>query len=100
MAYQHKAITADDIQKAVARYYGIKVSELKSSKRTKLLAFPRQIAMYLCRELTNLSLTEVASAFGRRDHTTVMHACDRIEQAIGQDPELNQIINSLIESIS
>ena len=100
VAYQHKAITADDIQKAVARYYGIKVSELKSSKRTKLLAFPRQIAMYLCRELTNLSLTEVASAFGRRDHTTVMHACDRIEQAIGQDPELNQIINSLIESIS
>jgi chromosomal replication initiator protein len=100
VTYQHKAITADDIQKTVARYYGIRVSELKSSKRTKLLVFPRQVAMYLCRELTNLSLTEVASAFGRRDHTTVMHACDRVEQAIEQDPELNQIISSLTESIS
>ena len=100
VTYHHKAITAEDIQKTVARHYGIRVSELKSSKRTKLLVFPRQVAMYLCRELTNLSLMEVASAFGRRDHTTVMHACDRIEQAIERDPELSQIISFLTESIS
>jgi chromosomal replication initiator protein len=55
--------------------------------------------MYLCRNLTNLSFTEIASAFGKRDHTTVMHACDRIEEAIEQDSEMNQIVASLMESI-
>jgi len=97
--HPQRATTAEDIQKAVASYFGIKVSELKSAKRTKLLVLPRQIAMYLCRTLTGLSLVEVAHAFGKRDHTTVIHAHDRIAEGIERDAELNQIVNFLIEDM-
>ena len=95
----HQAVTAEEIQKAVANYFRIKISDLKSAKRTKILVAPRQIAMYLCRQLTNLSLMEIAAAFGRRDHTTVLHANHRIEEGIRQDPEIAQIINFLREDI-
>ena len=94
-----KAITAEDIQKAVAGYFRIKISDLKSSTRTKAIVVPRQIAMYLCRQLTNLSLMEIADAFGRQDHTTILHANNRIEESIRTDAELYQTINFLIEDI-
>lgn len=95
----HKALTAEDIQKTVASYFGVKVSDLKSAKRTKQLVIPRQIGMYLCRTLTGLSFTEIATAFGRSDHTTVMHACDRITNGIQQDSELNRTVNLLLEDM-
>ena len=95
----HKAITAEDILKAVASYHSVKVSDLKSAKRTKQLVIPRQIGMYLCRTLTGLSFTEIAVAFGRSDHTTVMHACDRITDAIKRDSELSQTVNFLVEDM-
>ncbi|MCZ6677260.1 MAG: chromosomal replication initiator protein DnaA [Candidatus Poribacteria bacterium] len=94
-----QAVTAADIQKTVANYFRIKGSDLKSAKRTKVVVLPRQVAMYLCRQMTNLSLMEIATAFSRRDHTTVLHAIDRIEEGIRQDPELAQAINFLIEDI-
>ena len=94
-----KAITAEDVQKAVAGYFRIKISDLKSSTRTKAIVVPRQIAMYLCRQLTNLSLMEIADAFGRQDHTTILHANNRIEESIRTDAELYQTINFLIEDI-
>ena len=94
-----KAITAEDIQKAVASYFRLKISDLKSSTRTKAVVVPRQIAMYLCRQLTNLSLMEIADAFGRQDHTTILHANNRIEESIRADAELYQTINFLIEDI-
>lgn len=94
-----KAVTAEDIQKAVANYFDLKVSDLKSSTRTNVLVYPRQISMYLCRELTNLSYTEIAHAFNKRDHTTVLHAYNQIEQRIPSDPNLNQIINILTADI-
>ena len=94
-----KAVTAEDIQKTVANYFRVKISDLKSAKRTKVLVVPRQIAMYLCKKLTNLSLTEIAHAFGKQDHTTVLHANNRIEEAIRQDTDLDQIIKFLIEDI-
>ena len=94
-----KAITAEDIQKAVAGYFRIKISDLKSSTRTKAIVVPRQIAMYLCRQLTNLSLMEIADAFGRQDHTTILHANNRIEESIRTDAELYQTINFLTEDI-
>ena len=92
----HKALTAEDIQKTVASYYRVKVSDLKSAKRTKQFVIPRQIGMYLCRTLTGLSFTEIATAFGRSDHTTVMHACDRVANGIQRDSELSQTVNLLI----
>ena len=94
-----KAITAEDIQKAVAGYFRLKISDLKSSTRTKAVVVPRQIAMYLCRQLTNLSLMEIADAFGRQDHTTILHANNRIEESIRTDAELYQTINFLTEDI-
>ena len=95
----HAAVTAEDIQKTVASYYRVKVSDLKSAKRTKQFVVPRQIGMYLCRTLTGLSFLEIAAAFSRSDHTTVMHACDRVANGIKQDPELNSAINRLIEDL-
>ena len=95
----HAAVTAESIQKTVAPYYGVKVSDLKSSKRTKQFVVPRQVGMYLCRRLTSLSFSEIATVFGRSDHTTVMHACDRIADGIQRDTELNRTVNYLIEDL-
>lgn len=95
----HSAITADDILKAVASYYRVKVSDLKSAKRTKQLVVPRQTGMYLCRTLTGLSFAEIATAFGRSDHTTVMHACDRVANGIQRDTEIKRAVNFLIEDM-
>ena len=94
-----KATTAEDIQKSVAGYFRVKISELKSAKRTKQLVLPRQVGMYLCRTLTGLSLAEIATAFGRRDHTTVIHAHDRVEESLRENSDLNDIINFLIEEL-
>jgi chromosomal replication initiator protein len=78
LAIQEKLITIENIQKTVAEYYKIRVSELLSKRRNRSLARPRQIAMALAKELTNHSLPEIGDAFGGRDHTTVIHACRKI----------------------
>jgi chromosomal replication initiator protein len=75
-------VTVDRIQNEVATEYGVTVEGLKSRKRTKTLTVPRQIAMHLCRQLTDLPLVEIGQAFGGRDHTTVIHACDKVENEI------------------
>ncbi|MDR0852016.1 MAG: chromosomal replication initiator protein DnaA [Clostridiales Family XIII bacterium] len=87
--------TADAIKKKVARYYNIKVSDLDSSNRARQFSFPRQIAMYLCREMTDLSLPQTGNAFGGRDHTTVLHACDKINKMIIADENMEYIIGEL-----
>jgi len=79
-ALQDRLVTVDNIQKTVAAYYKIKVSELSSAKRTRSLARPRQLAMALAKELTNRSLPEIGEAFGGRDHTTVLHACRKMKE--------------------
>ena len=91
IAVRGRQISVENIQKTVADYYKIKISDIHSKKRSRNFSRPRQIAMSLTRELTNLSFPEIAEAFGGRHHTTVMHACDEIEslrlgdQGIGQD---------------
>ena len=96
---EHLSITIDGIQRAVADYFSLTPADLKGKKRTKAIAFPRQVAMYVSRSLTNCSTTEVGLEFGGRDHTTVMHACQRITERIKTDatlePTLHKIINSL-----
>ncbi len=96
---EHLSITIDGIQRAVADYFSLTPADLKGKKRTKAIAFPRQVAMYVARSLTNSSTTEVGLEFGGRDHTTVMHACQRITERIKTDatlePTLHKIINSL-----
>ena len=76
----------------VADYYSIKVSELKSKRRTRNITFPRQIAMYLARDLTESSLPEIGQAFGGRDHSTVIHAIEKIESELKLDPSLQSTV--------
>ncbi len=93
-----RPITIPSIQRAVAEFFGIRVEEMKSKRRTKGVAFPRQVAMYLSRELTDASLPRIGEEFGGRDHTTVMHACDRVKAAVIQDTHLAAGIKSLVDN--
>ncbi|AKG72777.1 chromosomal replication initiator protein DnaA [Salinicoccus halodurans] len=94
-----KKITITDIQEAVAGFYDIQIEEFSSKKRTKSIAFPRQIAMYLARELTDYSLPKIGEVFGGRDHSTVIHAHEKISKMLNQDEifkqELEQIENKI-----
>jgi len=80
LALQERLVTIENIQRTIAEYYKIRVAELLSKRRSRSIARPRQVAMALARELTNHSLPEIGDAFGGRDHTTVMHACQRIRE--------------------
>ncbi|MGL4798190.1 MAG: chromosomal replication initiator protein DnaA [Cellulosilyticaceae bacterium] len=95
-----RIITADYIQEIVANYFHLKPEELKSSKRTRNIAFPRQIAMYLCRKLTDLSLPKIGEKFGGRDHTTIIHGYEKISKDILKDIELSQTIAELENKIT
>ena len=92
-------ITMDVIQRTVADYFNLSSQELKGKKRTKVIAFPRQVAMFIAREMTEYSTTEVGLEFGGRDHTTVMHACQRIESRMRTDPTLEPTVQFLIRQI-
>ena len=87
------------IKKAVATFYGITIDDLVSRRRSRNIAFPRQIAMYLIREMTDLSLPKIGNSFGGKDHTTVMHACDKIAISIHTNPEVKQVVNQIKESL-
>lgn len=87
------------IQKVVAEHFGLKPNILRARKRSKDIAYPRQIAMYLARELTDLSLPSIGEEFGGRDHTTVLHACEKIREDISRNPQLAQEIEELIGRI-
>ncbi len=89
-------ITVDLIKDIVAKYYKIKLEEFNSKKRTRAIAYPRQIAMYLTRELTDLSLPKIGDEFGGRDHTTVIHACEKINADISNNEDLKRKIDDMI----
>jgi len=88
-------VSSENVKKAVCKYFNIKISDIESSKRTKDLAYPRQIAMYLCRELTEDSLSTIGESFGKRDHTTVLHGCQKISTEIKTNDSLKDIIENL-----
>jgi len=93
-------ITIDRIQKTVAKHFNLEVKEMKSRRRTDAVAFPRQIAMYLARTLTDeFSTTEIGEAFGGKDHTTVMHACNKIKSRMATDPYFVAKINQISQEI-
>ena len=99
IAVRGRQITIENIQKTVADYYKIKVSEMHSKKRSRIFARPRQVAMSLARELTNHSFPEIGEAFGSRHHTTVMHACEEIEQLRLNDQTIARDIAFLTQVI-
>ncbi len=92
-------ISIDRVQKVVAEYFNVTSADLKGKKRTKQVTFPRQVAMYIIREITDYSTTEIGLEFGGRDHTTVMHSCQRIEDRMKGDPTLEPAIGELTRSI-
>ena len=92
-------ITSDSIKKIVAKHFNVRLSDLKSDKRTKHLTLPRHVAMYLCRRLTGLSLIDIGRDFGKKDHTTVMHACDKIQEAMQNDPNFEGTVDQLMKEI-
>ena len=94
-----KMITPEDIQKLVSEKLHIKINEMKSKKRTKNLVFPRQLAMYLCRELTELSFPEIGKHFGGKDHSTVIHSCRQIEKLNQADGDGKILIDRLRRQI-
>ncbi|MBE3572127.1 MAG: chromosomal replication initiator protein DnaA [Moorella humiferrea] len=94
-----KPVTINLIQEVVARYFNIKQEDLKAKKRNRTVAYPRQIAMYLARELMDASLPQIGEAFGGRDHTTVLHAYTKIRDDLKNDPSLAQTISQLIQEI-
>jgi chromosomal replication initiator protein len=99
LAAQNKQVSIDNIQRTVADFYRIKIVELLSKKRSRIIARPRQIAMTLARELTQLSLPEIGNAFGGRDHSTVLHACKTIESLRNTDSALNADFNLLNQTL-
>ena len=96
LAVQNRQISIENIQKTVADYYKIKVAEMYSKKRTRTIARPRQIAMTIAKELTQLSLPDIGEAFGGRDHTTVLHAHRKINELRASDPLITRDYNALI----
>jgi chromosomal replication initiator protein len=97
LAVQNRQISVDNIQKTVADYYKIRISDMHSKKRSRAGARPRQVAMALAKELTQLSLPEIGSNFGGRDHTTVLHACRQIAKLRESQPDLNHDVNFLLQ---
>ncbi|HHT66547.1 MAG TPA: chromosomal replication initiator protein DnaA, partial [Clostridiales bacterium] len=98
--HRPRKITPELIQKVTADYYQLKLEDMKSKKRNRPIAFPRQIAMYLCRELTDLSLPKIGDLFGGRDHTTVIHACDKVADEIETDLQVKRSVNELIKRLN
>lgn len=100
LALQDKLVTIDNIQKTVAEYYKIKMADLLSRSRSRSVTRPRQMAMALAKELTNHSLPEIANAFNKRDHTTVMHACRKIEELREESHDIKEDFSNLIRTLS
>jgi len=100
LALQDKLVTIENIQKTVAEYYKIRVAELLSKRRNRSIARPRQLAMALCKELTNHSLPEIGDAFGGRDHTTVLHACRKIKELRDENSRIDEDYANLLRTLS
>jgi chromosomal replication initiator protein len=96
---KHGNVTIDNILRVIADYYKLSYNDLKGKKRTKNIAFPRQVAMFIARDITEYSTTELGFEFGGRDHTTVMHACQKIEERLKLDPNLESTIQALIRAV-
>jgi chromosomal replication initiator protein len=100
LAFQERLVTINNIQKIVAEYYKIRVSDLHSKRRSRQVARPRQMAMALAKELTTHSLPEIGDAFGGRDHTTVLHACRKISSLVGSDGRSREDYENLLKILT
>ena len=97
---QVRKITIEAIQRAVAEHFGMRVPELKQKNNSRQIVVPRQIAMYLAKQMTEASLPEIGRQFGGKHHTTVMHSIAKIDEQRRQDKDLNRTVNKLMETLS
>ncbi len=97
---QQRKVTIDSIQKSVAEQFGLRLQEIKAKNNSRAIVYPRQIAMYLAKHLTDSSLPEIGRQFGGKHHTTVLHSIDKIEECRKSDKDLNRLINKLTETLS
>lgn len=97
---QNKNVTIDVIQDVVAGYFNLRIEDLKSQRRTRNIAYPRQIAMYLSRKLTDMSLPKIGEEFGGRDHTTVIHAYEKISDSLNTDESLQHTVNDITKKLT
>ena len=100
LAFQERLVNINNIQKTVAEYYKMRVADLHSKRRSRQVARPRQIAMTLAKELTAHSLPEIGDAFGGRDHTTVLHACRKINELVGSDVRIKEDYDNLMKILT
>jgi len=100
LALQDKLVSVDNIQRTVAEYYKIKIADLLSKRRSRSVARPRQVAMALSKELTNHSLPEIGDMFGGRDHTTVLHACRKINELKESDADIREDYKNLLRTLT
>jgi chromosomal replication initiator protein len=97
---QQRKVTIESIQKAVAEQFGLRLAEIKAKNNSRAIVYPRQIAMFLCKHLTDSSLPEIGRQFGGKHHTTVLHSVDKIETVRKNDKDLNRVLNKLTETLS
>jgi chromosomal replication initiator protein len=100
LSIHDRMITVDMIKKKVVEFYHLRESDMVSKKRSRSIARPRQVAMSLSKELTDLSLPDIGQAFGGRDHTTVLHACRKVEELMRSDPQLAEDRRLLMRSLT
>src|SRR4030043_500352 len=96
---EDKPVTTDHIQRIVCEHFALKLADMKAKRRTKEVALPRQVAMYLSRQLTNISLNDIGKGFGGKDHATVIYACKQIEDKRARDEAFNRMIENLLQKI-
>ncbi len=99
VSHQNKVLSAEYIQDVVAKYFNITVEDLKGSRRSADVAFPRQIAMYLCRDIAQISTPKIGQAFGKRDHSTVMHACNKISKDMNEKTNVKLLVETVKKSL-
>jgi chromosomal replication initiator protein len=95
----HRVISVEHIQKAICEYFNLRVGDLKSKRRTKDIALPRQLAMYLCRKHTPTSFPTIGTMFGGRDHSTVIHASRSIEKRLKEDPAMKATLEKIEKNL-
>lgn len=95
-----RSLRIEDIQKTVADYFRVPLEAIRGKRRTNSIVFPRQVAMYVCRQMTDFSLTEIGAKFGHRDHTTVLYSCDKIEQMVNSDRNARESVDRITALIS
>ncbi len=93
------AVTVDQIQRIICNYYNLKGNEIKSKNNSQQIAFPRQVAMYLCKQMTDCSLPEIGRRFGGKHHSTVIHSIQKIEIKKKKDPEFERLLASFEEKL-